>query len=86
MIAGPNNEVNGLTLQGVGHGTTIEYIQVHSNLDDGIEWFGGTVNVRYAVLTNNDDDDIDFDEGYKGNIQYAIVRKDPNKVGPERQQ
>jgi hypothetical protein len=82
LIDGPNNEVNGLTLQGVGHGTTIEYIQVHSNLDDGIEWFGGTVNVRYAVLTNNDDDDIDFDEGYKGNIQYAIVRKDPNKTGP----
>ncbi len=82
LIAGPNNEINGLTLQGVGHGTTIEYIQVHGNLDDGIEWFGGTVNARYLVLTNNDDDDIDFDEGYKGNIQYAIVRKDPNKSGP----
>lgn len=81
-VAGPNNEINGLTLQGVGHGTTIEYIQVHGNLDDGIEWFGGTVNVRYAVLTNNDDDDIDFDEGYKGNIQYAIVRKNPNKAAP----
>ena len=52
LVAGPNNEINGLTLQGVGHGTSIEYIQVHGNLDDGIEWFGGTVNVRYAVLTN----------------------------------
>jgi hypothetical protein len=81
-VAGPNNEINGLTLQGVGHGTSIEYIQVHGNLDDGIEWFGGTVNVRYAVLTNNDDDDIDFDEGYQGNIQYAIVRKNPNKAAP----
>jgi hypothetical protein len=74
-IAGPNNEINGLTLQGVGHGTKIDYIQVHGNLDDGIEWFGGTVNVTHAVLTNNDDDDIDFDEGYMGNIQYAIIRK-----------
>lgn len=82
LVAGPNNEINGLTLQGVGHGTSIEYIQVHGNLDDGIEWFGGTVNVRYAVLTNNDDDDIDFDEGYQGNIQYAIVRKNPNKDAP----
>ncbi|MFT6259459.1 MAG: hypothetical protein ACJAYK_000282 [Crocinitomicaceae bacterium] len=72
-VAGPNNEINGLTLQGVGHGTMIEYVQVHGNQDDGIEWFGGTVNVKYAVLTNNDDDAIDFDEGYKGNIQYAIV-------------
>ena len=68
MVAGPNNEVNGLTLQGVGHGTQISHVQVHGNLDDGIEWFGGTANVTHAVLTNNDDDDIDFDEGL-GNIQ-----------------
>lgn len=81
-VAGPNNEINGLTLQGVGHGTTVEYVQVHNNLDDGIEWFGGTVNVKYAVLTNNDDDDIDFDEGYQGNIQYAIIRKNPSKTTP----
>ncbi|MAY15401.1 MULTISPECIES: hypothetical protein [Thalassolituus] len=74
-VAGPNNEINGLTLQGVGHGTVIDYIQVHNNLDDGIEWFGGTVNVTHAVLTNNDDDDIDFDEGYKGNVQYALIVK-----------
>ena len=75
LIAGPNNEINGLTLQGVGHGTLIDYIQVHGNQDDGIEWFGGTVNVTHAVLTNNDDDDIDFDEGYQGNIQYALIIK-----------
>jgi len=81
-VAGPNNEINGLTMQGVGHGTTVDYIQVHNNLDDGIEWFGGTVNVTHAVLTNNDDDDIDFDEGYQGNIQYAIIRKHPTKVAP----
>ncbi|BFM08059.1 hypothetical protein [Halioxenophilus aromaticivorans] len=82
-IAGPNNEINGLTLQGVGHGTTIEYVQVHQNLDDGIEWFGGTVNAKYVVLTGNDDDDIDFDEGFKGNIQYALIEKDPNASGPQ---
>lgn len=81
-VAGPNNEVNGLTLQGVGHGTTVEYVQVHNNLDDAVEWFGGTVNAKYLVLTGNDDDDIDFDTGYQGNIQYAIVRKDPVKAGP----
>ena len=81
-VAGPNNEINGLTLQGVGYGTTVEYVQVHGNLDDGIEWFGGTVNAKYLVLTNNDDDDIDFDEGYQGNIQYALVQKDPNKLAP----
>ena len=75
LIAGPNNEINGLTLQGVGHGTLIDYVQVHGNQDDGIEWFGGTVNVTHAVLTNNDDDDIDFYEGYMGNIQYALIVK-----------
>ncbi len=81
-VAGPNNEINGLTLQGVGHGTTLDYIQVHNNLDDGIEWFGGTVNATHLVLTGNDDDDIDYDEGYKGNIQYAVVVKNPTKAGP----
>lgn len=81
-VAGPGNEVNGLTMQGVGHGTTVEYVQVHDNLDDGLEWFGGTVNVKYAVLTGNDDDSIDFDEGYKGNIQYAIVRMTADRDAP----
>ncbi|MAA72206.1 MAG: hypothetical protein CL679_10845 [Bermanella sp.] len=83
-VAGPNNELNGLTLQGVGHGTTVDYVQVHGNLDDGIEWFGGTVNVTHAVLTNNDDDDIDFDEGYQGNIQHVIIMKDQDdaRTGP----
>src|SRR5690606_31234324 len=70
------------TLQGVGYGTSIDYVQVHSNLDDGIEWFGGTVNLTHIVLTSNDDDDIDFDEGYQGNIQYALVVKNPTKATP----
>lgn len=82
LVAGPGNEVNGLTLQGVGYGTVVDYVQVHNNLDDGIEWFGGTVNVTHAVLTNNDDDDIDFDEGYVGNIQYALVIKNQTKAAP----
>lgn len=82
-VAGPGNEVNGLTLQGVGYGTTVEYVQVHNNLDDGVEWFGGTVNAKYLVLTGNDDDDIDFDEGYVGNIQYALVIKDQDATAPQ---
>ncbi|MCB1689762.1 MAG: hypothetical protein KDI33_14800 [Halioglobus sp.] len=83
LVAGPNNEINGLTLQGVGYGTMLEYIQVHNNLDDGIEWFGGTVNLRYAVLTSNDDDDIDYDEGYMGNIQYALIEKNNINDAPQ---
>ncbi|MCA6059324.1 MULTISPECIES: hypothetical protein [unclassified Thalassolituus] len=81
-VAGPNNEINGLTLQGVGSGTTLEYIQIHNNLDDGIEWFGGNANLKHAVLTGNDDDDIDFDEGYQGNMQYVLIVKDQSKDKP----
>lgn len=81
-IAGPDNEINGLTLQGVGHGTELSYIQVHGNLDDGIEWFGGTADLKYAVLTNNDDDDLDFDEGYQGHIQHVLIIKDQDKTYP----
>ncbi len=69
------DEINGLSLQTVGSGTTINNIQVHNNLDDGVEFYGGSVNVKNLVLTGNLDDSIDWDEGYVGNIQYAIVRQ-----------
>jgi len=69
----PNNELNGITLAGVGNGTTIEYVQVHNSSDDGIEWFGGTVNARYLVMTGNDDDSFDTDVGFNGAIQFALI-------------
>jgi hypothetical protein len=72
----PDNEINGLTLMSVGYNTTIDYVQIHNNADDGVEFFGGTVNVKHLVLTNNNDDSIDWDEGFQGNIQYAIVTGD----------
>ena len=68
-----NNELNGITLGGVGSGTIIDHVQVHNSSDDGIEWFGGTVNQKYLVLTGNDDDSFDVDSGYKGATQFAIV-------------
>ena len=72
----PNNELNGLTLNGVGSGTTIEYVQVHFGLDDGIEWFGGTVNVRYALVTGQDDDAFDYSTGWAGKGQFWIAQAD----------
>jgi hypothetical protein len=69
----PNNELNGITLAGVGSGTTFEYVQVHNSSDDGFEWFGGKVNARYLVATGNDDDSFDTDQGFDGSIQYGIV-------------
>ena len=68
-IIGANNEINGLTLCSVGKGTTIHHIEVVSNLDDGIEFFGGTVDVKYASVLFNDDDGFDWDLGWSGRDQ-----------------
>jgi len=65
-------ELNGITFGGVGDGTTVAYIQVHNSSDDGMEFFGGTVDARYVVLTGNDDEQLDTDSGYQGSIQYVI--------------
>lgn len=75
------NEINGISLIGVGAGTELEYIQVNSNADDGIEYYGGTVNTRYIVLTGNLDDSVDWDEGFQGNIQYALIVQSPDTSG-----
>lgn len=69
----PNNELNGITLAGLGTGTVFEYVQVHNSSDDGFEWFGGTVNARYLVGTGNDDDTFDTDVGFIGAVQYGVV-------------
>ena len=72
-LIGADNEINGLTLGSVGSGTTINNVEVFSNLDDGIEFFGGTVNVDNLVIAYPGDDGIDVDEGYRGSVQNAIV-------------
>lgn len=69
----PNKEVNGLTLGSVGSGTQISHVQVSWGLDDGFEFFGGTVSPKNLVAYANDDDQFDFDNGYTGSIQYAIA-------------
>lgn len=68
---GVANEINGLTLGSVGSQTILENIEVISNGDDGIEFFGGTVNLRYATIAFCEDDYIDWDQGYKGKIQFV---------------
>lgn len=74
----PNRELNGITLLGVGSGTTIDHVQVHNSSDDGIEFFGGTVNLKHVVITGADDDSLDTDEGWRGGVQYLIVRQRAN--------
>lgn len=70
---GSDNEINGLTLGGVGTGTTIRNIEVVANLDDGIEWFGGTVNASNLLVWAQGDDALDVDQAYSGTISNALV-------------
>lgn len=67
------NELNGITLAGVGANTTFENVQVHNSSDDGIEWFGGRVNGKNLALTGNDDDSIDTDVGFRAFLQFVLV-------------
>lgn len=78
----PNSEINGLTLGGVGSGTTIEYVQVAYGNDDAFEIFGGTVNAKYLVAYATADDDFDFDFGYRGRIQFGVTVRDPSVIDP----
>ncbi|MEQ9315920.1 MAG: hypothetical protein RLN72_08700, partial [Henriciella sp.] len=68
-----DDELNGIAFQGVGSGTEISYVQVANNLDDGIEWFGGTVSADHLVVTGVGDDSLDWTDGWTGSLQYAIV-------------
>jgi hypothetical protein len=70
---GEGNEINGLTLGGVGSGTKINHIEVLGNVDDGIEFFGGTVNATNLLVWGQGDDAIDIDQGYAGTIDGAMV-------------
>jgi len=77
-VLGTDNELNGFSFNGVGDETTIEYIQAYKGSDDGIEFFGGTVNVRYAVSTHNQDDSFDWTHGWRGKGQYWLVQQGPD--------
>ena len=70
---GAGNEINGLTLGGVGSETIIENVEIVANQDDGIEWFGGTVNVTNAVVWNAGDDGMDTDQSWSGTMDNFLV-------------
>jgi hypothetical protein len=76
-------ESNGLTMYGVGSGTTIEYIQTYKGSDDGFEWFGGTVNARYLVSTHSEDDSFDWTDGWIGKGQFWVAIQDPTAPGTD---
>ena len=71
----PDSEVNGITLHSVGYGTTLENIMVYGNADDGIEFFGGAANVKNLILVDNGDESLDWDNGWRGNVQFSLIRQ-----------
>jgi len=72
------NELNAWTFSGVGSGTEIHHLQAHFGLDDGFEWFGGTVDAKYLLATGISDDSFDYSTGWQGRGQFWIAQQDPN--------
>ena len=69
------NEINGLTLYSVGRGATIENVQVHKSSDDGVEIFGGTVDLKRILVTGAQDDSFDFSYGWNGRLQFLAIQQ-----------
>lgn len=76
----PNNEANGLTFGGVGSGTIVDHIQVRRCSDDCFEFFGGTVNASHLICSQSGDDGFDWDNGYRGKLQFLVLQQDPRVV------
>lgn len=70
-----DNELNAWTMNAVGSGTVLEHMQSHIGLDDMFEWFGGTARMKYLVATGGDDDNFDFQMGYRGYVQFAVCQQ-----------
>ena len=73
VSGGLGQELNSLSLYAVGRGTKLQYVQVHAGLDDGFEWFGGTVDGQYLVSSETGDDHFDWTEGYRGRNQFLVA-------------
>jgi hypothetical protein len=80
-----NNEVNGLTMGGVGGQTQIDHVQVTYSDDDSFEWFGGTVDCNYLVALGGTDDEFDTDFGFRGTVQFGFGLRDPDQSDPTGQ-
>lgn len=76
---GSGNEINGLTLGGVGSGTTINYVEIIANQDDGIEFFGGKPRIKHALVAFCGDDAFDYDEGFRGFGQFWVTIQDESE-------
>lgn len=80
-LLSPDNELNGIAFQGVGAGTTVDYVQVHMNADDGVEFYGGTVNAKHVVVTGVGDDSLDWTDGWTGSAQFVVLQQHDDASG-----
>jgi hypothetical protein len=84
-INADGDEINALSLNAVGSGTEFDFIQIYETSDDGVEFYGGTANMKHLVVVDALDDSIDWDEGFQGNMQYVLVKQSPTAaVRPSR--
>ena len=79
FVLSNNKELQALTAEAVGSGTTLDHIQSHRSSDDGAEFFGGNFNLKYYIATAADDDSLDVDTGARVNIQYALLLQKPGE-------
>jgi hypothetical protein len=79
-IVSAGNEIQGLTIGACGSATTVDFLHVHRSSDDGIEIFGGTTNLRHIVISQTDDDGLDWDQGWTGKVQFMVVQQALDKA------
>ncbi len=79
FVLSANKELQALTTEGIGSGTTIDYFQSHNSSDDGAEFFGGVVQLKHYVATGADDDSMDVDTGARMDVQYALLLQRPGE-------
>lgn len=79
FVLGADRELQALTTEAIGSGTTLDHIQSHNSSDDGAEFFGGAFNFRYYIATGADDDSMDVDTGARANFQYVMLLPRPTK-------
>lgn len=73
----PGNELNGITFFACGTATSVDHVQVHMGLDDGIEMFGGSFDLDHVVVTGAADDSVDCDQGFSGSLDHVFIHQDP---------
>lgn len=79
-----DDELNGIAFQGVGSGTDLDFIQVHNGADDGVEFFGGTAQIKHLVITGADDDSLDWTQGWRGKAQHVVIIQNPNQPASDQ--